>query len=202
MIKNLVFDMGGVIIDYNPQKTLNTYFPEKYHDVLNQYVFKNNIWSKLDNGLMTSDDAIEDILPRIPKETRPLIKEMINDFYPYMKPFPEMYELIKAAKAAGYPVYLLSNATPRFFDHFLDIPALTLMDGYFISALYKIIKPHREIYEAFCNKFSLEPCECFFIDDMEANIKGAEDFGMSGFVYTNPDTESLKKALLQKGVKI
>ena len=97
-------------------------------------------------------------------------------------------------------MYLLSNATPRFFDRYLDIPALTLMDGYFISALYKLLKPQREIYEAFCNKFSLKAEECFFIDDMPQNIQGAKDYGMSGFVFKK-DIQALEKALNDEGVE-
>ena len=109
---------------------------------------------------------------------------------------------IKELKNNGYPIYLLSNATPRFFDRYLDIPAFEFFDGFFISSCYKLLKPNKEIYEAFCNKFSLKSEECFFIDDLEANIKGAKDYGMSGFVFSAPDTDSLKLALREAGVNI
>ena len=192
--------MGGVLIDFNFQKTLKEYFPEKHHEVLNREVFMNSIWQDLDGGFLRSDEAIEMILPKIPDETRQLISEMVNDFYPYMPPFPQMYDVIKRIKAAGYPVYLLSNATPRVFDYYLNIPSLTLMDGFFISALYKLRKPQREIYEAFCNKFSLKPEECFFIDDMPQNIEGARAFGMKGHVFKITDIEALEKALNNEGI--
>lgn len=193
--------MGGVLIDYNPKKTVSTYFPEEYYDILMNEVFANQLWHKLDGGLLRHDEAIPLVLPKIPEETRALVKEMLTDFYPYMPPFPEMYELIKRIKKAGYKVYLLSNATPRFFDRYLDIPALTLMDGYFISALYKLLKPQQEIYEAFCRKFSLNAEECFFIDDMPQNIEGAKKYGMDGHVFKASDIESLENALNAAGVK-
>ncbi|MBQ7115164.1 MAG: HAD family phosphatase [Clostridia bacterium] len=200
MIKNVVFDMGGVLIDFNARKTITTYFPREYHDVLMQEVFGSELWHKLDSGHLRHDEAISIVLPRIPEETRPLIKEMLSDFYSYMPPFPEMYELIKRIKEAGYNVYLLSNATPRFFDNYLNIPALSLMDGFFISCVYKMLKPQKEIYEAFCNKFSLNPEECFFIDDMPQNIEGAKNYGMKGFVFKNLDIKNLEKALNAEGV--
>ncbi len=200
MIKNIVFDMGGVLIDYNPKKTVATYFPQEYYDILMEEVFANQLWHRLDGGTLRHDEAIEIVLPRIPKETRDLVKVMLTDFYPYMPPFPQMYNLIKKIKAAGYNVYLLSNATPRFFDRYQDIPALTLMDGYFISALYKLLKPQKEIYEAFCNKFSLKPEECFFIDDMPQNIEGARNYGMKGHVFKISEVESLENALHNEGV--
>ena len=201
LIKNVVFDMGGVLIDYNAGKTITTYFPEEYHEILMQEVFASELWHQLDGGRLRHDQAVEIVLPKIPAETRPLIKEMLTDFYPYMPPFPEMYDFIKKIKTAGYSVYLLSNATPRFFDRYLDIPALSLMDGYFISCVYKLLKPQPEIYEAFCNKFSLKPEECFFIDDMPQNIEGAVNYGMKGHVYKAVDIKSLENALNAEGVR-
>lgn len=192
--------MGGVLIDYNPKKTITTYFPEEYHDVLMREVFDSELWHKLDGGLLRHDEAVPIVLPKIPEETIPLIKEMLTDFYPYMPPFPEMFDFVKRIKNAGYNVYLLSNATPRFFDNYLSIPALTLMDGFFISALYKMLKPQKEIYEAFCNKFSLKPDECFFIDDLSRNIEGAKKYGMKGFVFKITDLKSLENALNAEGV--
>ena len=199
LVKNIVFDMGGVLIDFNFDRTLKEYYPEKYHDILNQLVFKNDVWRRMDGGFERSDDVIERVVPQLPDETRQLMSDMISDFYPYMPAIDGMADLIKRLKKAGYSVYLLSNATPRFFDRYLDIPALTLMDGYFISALYKLLKPQREIYEAFCNKFSLKAEECFFIDDMPQNIQGAKDYGMSGFVFKK-DIQALEKALNDEGV--
>ncbi len=200
LIKNVVFDMGGVLIDYNSRKTISTYFPEEYHEVLIKEVFDSELWHKLDGGLLRHDEAVSIVLPRIPEETRALIKEMLSDFYPYMPPFPEMYDFIKRIKNAGYNVYLLSNATPRFFDNYLNIPALTLMDGFFISCVYKMLKPQKEIYEAFCNKFSLKPEECFFIDDLPQNIEGAKNYGLKGFVFKNLDIKNLEIALNAEGV--
>lgn len=191
--------MGGVLIDFNFDRTLKEYYPEKYHDILNQLVFKNDVWRRMDGGFERSDDVIERVVPQLPEETRQLMSGMISDFYPYMPAIDGMADLIKRLKKAGYSVYLLSNATPRFFDRYLDIPALTLMDGYFISALYKLLKPQREIYEAFCNKFSLKAEECFFIDDMPQNIQGAKDYGMSGFVFKK-DIQALEKTLNDEGV--
>lgn len=192
--------MGGVLIDFNPKKTISTYFPEEYHDILMNEVFDSDLWHRLDGGTLRHDEAISLVLPRIPKSTRPLIEEMLSDFYSYMPPFPQMYEFIKRIKDAGYNVYLLSNATPRFFDNYLNIPALTLMDGFFVSCVYKMLKPQKEIYEAFCNKFSLNPEECFFIDDLPQNIEGAKNYGMKGFVFKNLDIENLEIALNAEGV--
>jgi putative hydrolase of the HAD superfamily len=203
MIKNIVFDMGGVILDFNLKKTVEAEFSPEYHDVIYEHVFgENSVWKTLDEGIYTFDQVIPGILEKIPEEIHEKITAMVTDFYDYMPPFKETYELIKELKNKGYPIYLLSNATPRFFDRYLDVPAFEFFDGFFISSCYKLLKPNKEIYEAFCNKFSLKPEECFFIDDLEANIEGAKNYGMKGFVFKAPDTKSLRVALRESGVNI
>ena len=203
MIKNIVFDMGGVILDFNLKKTVTQEFAPEYHDVIYEHVFgENSVWKTLDEGIYTYDQVIPGILEKLPPELHEKVSAMVTDFYDYMPPFPETYELIKELKEKGYKIYLLSNATPRFFDRYLDIPAFEYFDGLFISALYKLLKPNREIYEAFCNKFSLDPTECFFIDHLEANIEGAKKYGMQGFQFKAPDTTELRKALREQGVNI
>lgn len=200
VIKNIVFDMGKVLIDFDFDRTLNECFLPEHHAVVNEHVFRNPVWREMDGGLKRSEDVIPEVLPKLPPEIRDTIASMISDFYPYMPVIEGMESLVKKLKKAGYKVYLLSNATPRFFDRYLDIPAITLMDGYFISALYKLLKPQREIYEAFCNKFSLKADECFFIDDMPENIQGAVDYGMRGFVFKK-DINALENALRENGVE-
>ncbi len=192
--------MGGVLIDLNLKRTLNEYFKEEYHDLILEKVFNSQYWRDMDAGLARADEVIPEILPQLPEETRELMAQMISNFYPYMPPLPKMEEFILRLKKAGYNVYLLSNATPRFFDVYQNVPALCLMDGYFISALYKIIKPQREIYEAFCKKFNLRADECFFIDDMPVNIEGARSFGMKGFVFDTKDLIGLENELNANGV--
>ncbi len=196
-----MFDMGGVILDFDVKKTLNEYFSPEHSDLIRKEVFESELWKELDRGTRTFDEVLPLMLSRLPEETHALVTEMEADFYPYMPPFDDMLEFIKSVKASGYKVYLLSNASPRVFDHYFDIPALLLMDGLFVSAMYKVIKPEKEIYEKFCEKFSLLPEECFFIDDNECNITAAKGFGMEGFVYKAHNIKGLKEALVSSGVK-
>lgn len=192
--------MGGVLIDLNLKRTLSEHFKEEHHDLLLERVFNSQLWRDMDAGIKRAEDVIPVLLPQLPEETRPLMKEMISNFYPYMPPLPYMEDFILRLKKAGYKVYLLSNATPRFFDVYQNYPAICLLDGFFISALYKIIKPQPEIYEAFCKKFSLKAEECFFIDDMPVNIEGARSYGMKGFVFDTKDLAGLEKELNANGV--
>lgn len=200
LIKNIVFDMGGVLIDLDLQRTLNQYFKPEHHKEILEKVFLSKEWRDMDAGALRSSDAIPKILPQLPEETRPLLSEMIDNFYPYMPPLDFMEGFITRLKKAGYKTYLLSNASPRFFDVYKNYPAICQLDGFFISALYKLIKPQTEIYEAFCKKFNVKPEECFFIDDMKVNIDAAKAYGMQGFVFDTKDVVSLEKELNALGV--
>lgn len=202
MIKNIIFDMGGVLIDYNPEKALYSIFTKETADLLLKEIFRNPVWSDKDRGIIFPDDIMAMKKDVIPADIYNKVYGMVENFYPYMPPFEKMYDFIKQLKDNGYGIYLLSNASSDFHERRSGIPALSLFDGVIISADYKLLKPEKEIYEALYSEFSLRPEECFFIDDVQANIDGARATGMDGHCYYHGDIEILKTALIEKGVKI
>lgn len=202
MIKNIIFDMGGVLIDYNPEKALYGIFDRQTADILLREIFRNEIWSLKDRGLIFPKDIMEQKRDAIPSEVFEKVSEMVGNFYPYMPPFEKMHNLVKQLKENGYGIYLLSNASSDFHIRREGIPALSLFDGVIISADYKLLKPEKEIYLTLFEKFGLKPEECFFIDDVQANIDGAKMAGMDGHCYAHGDVEILKKALKEKGIMI
>ncbi len=202
MIKNIIFDMGGVLIDYNPEKTLYGLFDKETADILLREIFRNKIWSDKDRGIIFPKEIMEQKRHSIPAEVFDKVSEMVDNFYPYMPPFEKMYHFIKSLKNNGYGIYLLSNASSDFHERREGIPALSLFDGVLISADYKLLKPEKEIYLALYEKFSLKPEECFFIDDVQANIDGAKVTGMDGHCYYHGDIEILKKDMISKGITV
>ncbi len=202
MIKNIIFDMGGVLIDYNPEKTLYSMFDKETADILLREIFRNPIWNDKDRGIIFPEDIMKQKKDLIPAEHLEKTAELVNNFYPYMPPFEKMHDLIKQLKEKGYGIYLLSNASSDFHERRQSIPALALFDGVVVSADYKLLKPEKEIYLALFEKFSLRPEECYFIDDVQKNIDGARAVGMDGHCYYHGDIEILKKAMIEKGIDI
>ncbi len=202
MIKNIIFDMGGVLIDYNPEKTAKEHFSKEHGEILLREILRNQIWSDKDRGIIFPDEIMEKKRNSIPAEIFDKASEMVHNFYPYMPPFEKMCGLVKELKEKGYGIYLLSNASSDFHERRSGIPALQYFDGVVISADYKLLKPEKEIYETLFEKFSLKPEECFFIDDVQKNIDGAKAAGMDGHCYSHGDVEILRAALREKGIDV
>lgn len=187
MFKNIVFDMGNVLINFYPKKIFSTILSDEAEiDAILTHFYNTDEYREVDRGTLTYAQMLDIIKDNLPEHLIALLKELYVDncfVTNHMPPFPEMYDLVSQLKENGYNVYLLSNATSQFYSYREKIPVLSLMDGVLISADYKLLKPEREIYETLFDKFSLIPDECIFIDDVEENIRGSIDCGMDGIVF-------------------
>ena len=202
MIKNIVFDMGGVLIDYNPEKALYGELDKESADIALAEIFRNNIWSEKDRGVVSAEEILALKGGLIPAHAYDKVAEMVMNLYPFMPPFEETERIVKRLKSNGYRIFLLSNASLDFYDEKKNIPALSYFDGYLISADYKLIKPEKEIYLTLFSKFNLRPEECFFVDDVEANCEASRVLGMKAFRLINQDFEGLIKAFKENGIRI
>ena len=187
MIRNIIFDMGNVLVAYTPEKTLREMgVSEDDIQFLMREVFSSFEWVEMDRGTLSKPEAFEIMKPRLPRYLADFVFEntIANSIMDRMPPFPEMYDLVCEIKKAGYPVYLLSNASPDFYVFSKRYPVMDLMDGKIVSADYKVVKPERELYQILFDTFSLKPEECFFVDDLERNIEGAKAAGMDGICFS------------------
>lgn len=202
MIKNIVFDMGRVLIHYDAKNYVKKHVKDSVSiELLYHEIFCSVEWLKMDRGVMTVDEAIASIQKGVPESHHSTVQLLIQNWHSDIPPFPQMEDLIANLKTHGYRIYLLSNTSKSFHGFRLGIPALKYFDGEFISADYGLLKPDFAIYEKFYKTFDLKPEECYFIDDSPANIEVAERTGMKGFVY-HGDIIQLKKALIEVGISI
>ena len=202
MIRNIVFDMGGVVIRFDRELFIRRLgVPEKDARILMDQVFRSVEWAMMDRGTISEEGAEAAICPRIPARLHDAAKKLIRMWERPILPVDGMYELIDELKSLGYPVYLLSNASLRQPEYWARVPAAALFDGTLISSYVRLVKPQPEIYHLFCGTFRLREDECFFIDDSPQNIEGALFSGMQGFVF-NGDVAPLRAALRAAGVPI
>lgn len=207
-IKNLVFDMGNVLLSFDTESVMTRLGIRKEEErrLFSRTIFESDVWQAYDRGTVEKD-AFRPLVESLPAHLRDLAKEMLFDHIfaaTYMPPIPQMETLIASACKQGYSMYLLSNAGQDFHIYHKGIPALRYFSGLFLSSDYKLLKPEPEIYERFFEKFSLNPKTCLFIDDLPANIEGAKRCGMDGIVFNaaKEDIAVLYEKLKEKGIFI
>lgn len=203
MIRNIVFDMGQVLVYFRPDIFIERLgVPQEDGALLMREVFRDREWVQLDRGTLTEEEALELICKRLPERLHGAAEELVCGWWKRpLLPVPGMAELIAGLKQAGYGIYLLSNANRQLPKYFPRIPGAEYFDGRIVSAEWLMIKPQREIYEKLYEVYGLNPRECFFIDDQPANVEGAYCTGMEGAVFDG-DMQRLYGRLAEAGVAV
>ena len=200
MIKNIVFDMGNVLVRYDSMRTSRQFEEDETElNLVNTSVFVSPEWIFLDMGVMSEEEALKKMQARLPQgHAREAARLCLEHWHEYcMWEIPGMRELVTELKEKGYGIYRCSNASLRMLSCYRQvIPAIELFDGVLFSAEVKCLKPQKEIYMHFYRRFNLKPEECFFIDDLPGNIEGARQTGMDGYCFADGDVERLKARLL------
>ena len=202
MIRNIVFDMGGVLIRFDRDLFMERLgVPEEDKRLLMREVFLAPEWVMMDRGTLTDQQAGEIMCRRIPERLHEAVWKLVTFWDRPILEIEGMYDLVEELKGMGYGIYLLSNASIRQHDYWPRIPASKFFDGTLVSADVKLVKPMPEIYRKLFSTFSLNADECFFIDDSTANIEAALYVGMHGAVFFN-DMARLRVDLNRAGVPV
>ena len=201
MIRNVVFDMGNVIIRFDPGCFIDREGitdPADRELVMNE-LFRSLEWAQMDSGVLTEETAEPLILARFPDRLQAQVRRLLYSWSRPEDTLPGMESLVGRLKSAGYRIFLLSNASKAQHTYWPKVPASRLFEGKLISCDIGKVKPMREIYEAFTEKFSLLPGECVFIDDAIQNVAGAVACGWQGIVF-HGDAAELERKLSALGV--
>ncbi len=185
MIDTVVFDIGGVLVDWHWKKTFLEWFGEELAEKLADATVRDKAWLEVDRGVL-SEEEVAALLTRNAPEYGKEIARIVHRSHELVTPFPFAEAWVRALKAAGYRVYILSNFSKFGFE--AAKPSFTFLpyaDGALISYEVQLVKPDRAIYEALCERFSIVPEHAVFLDDNAANVEGARAFGMHGIVVEN-----------------
>lgn len=186
MIKNIVFDIGRVLLDYQPMNYLESLGIEQKDSIhLNEVVFKNDLWLQLDRGTITKEEAIQKYCTISPLHTEK-IHQIMNTWPDMLTLIEGTSELLRELLAKGYNVYLLSNfQEDGFIQVYNKFTFLQEVKGKVISYEAKLLKPEKEIYIHLLEKYNLIPEETAFIDDLKENVEAAIALGIQGIVFEN-----------------
>lgn len=202
MVKNIVLDVGRVLVAWQPKELMKELgFSDEIVGELSKALFESGIWNETDRGVLSDEEFLALAVGNAPayeKEIRLFWENVGKAIWQ----FSYVKEWIGAMKEAGYHVYILSNYGSWTYEKTKDnaLDFLEDVDGAIFSYQVKLIKPDAEIYYALLEKYGLQAEESVFLDDLPANIEGAKAVGMHGIVFAG--LEDALVELERLGVKI
>jgi epoxide hydrolase-like predicted phosphatase len=191
MVKNIVFDLGNVLISFVPSEYLKKKnYPEIIRNTILNDIFRSDEWKMLDNGDITTREAIDAITLKSALK-REEIAHIFGLRTEVMFPLDNNVRLLPALKKKGFSLYYLSNFPLDSFEEIRnDYFFFRHFDGGIISSEVKLSKPDVRIYKLFLEKYSLLPEECLYIDDLEENAESARSAGMKAITTFGSDSIS------------
>lgn len=203
MIKNIIFDMGQVLMYFQPELYVDRLgITGRDRELLLREIFGGVEWVRLDHGTVSEEEAVQSVCQRIPEHLHGAVRELIFHWWKgTIRPVPGMAELMKELKEAGYSLYLLSNASCRQVQYHNRIPGMEYLDGRLVSAECGLLKPGYEIYKQLLSTYGLKAEESVFIDDVPMNVEAAVCLGICGVLFVD-DVDRLRRELRALGVKL
>lgn len=201
MIKNIVFDLGGVLIDFKPEKYLEHIgYSEEEVSFFTTMIFWSSEWSEYNSSKHDDRRTKENLIKRNPQYASE-IENIFNkiDYQYILFEKKDTVHYLKELKSRGYHIYLLSDLSidsynyNKQFDFFNDI----------IGGVYSFevgsTKPNKKNYETLLSKYQLIPEETIFIDDRLENVKAADNCGIHGIQFTTLEDVKEQITILEKG---
>jgi epoxide hydrolase-like predicted phosphatase len=185
-IRNVVFDMGGVLLKWEPLYYARR-FSENDEDaaLLAQAVFGSAEWAQQDTGALEADTIAWIAAERLPERLHANAADLAHRWWEKRTFIPDMDQLIEDLKRAGYGIYLLSNAGTSFERYMRTLPGFGSFDGMVVSCYEHVVKPNPAIYRILLERYGLHAGDCLFVDDTLLNVKGAQRVGMLGWHFAD-----------------
>lgn len=190
-IKNVVFDIGRVLVHYNPEKIIDNLAPGTAHkQAYLDTLFHAPLWQEMDRGDVSHQqgkDILSEMVDHHPEKARDL-HLFLDDFVYHLDLIDGTKSIFLELHSQSFDIYLLSNFQDIPFDRLLEEnPFLTHAKGMAVSGKLNMMKPEPEIYDYLLDTHNLDAEQTVFIDDLEENIAAAVAKGIHGIVFHSPD---------------
>ncbi|MBQ5894821.1 MAG: HAD family phosphatase, partial [Rikenellaceae bacterium] len=149
-------------------------------------------WVEYDRGTKSRAE-VEQIMADIKGCSIERCHEAMAKAIDIQAPIPCTEKLIHELKERGYRLFVLSNMSSDFIEHIRRFDIYRQFEGDIVSCEEQTVKPEAEIYRRLIDRYALDPAETLFIDDREANLRAAEQFGITTFHFTEPREESCER---------
>ena len=196
MIKNVIFDYGNVLVDWNPAYLFLPVFggDEEKCKYFTDNVCNREWFTRIDQG-ESMDVCVAELQKRYPEYADAVAMFRDRWFEMCNGEIPGMLEIIQDLKNKGVGVYGLTNwPAETFAEAHRRFRTLAGIDNYVVSSAVRLAKPQPEIYQLLLSKYNLKAEECVFIDDRVDNVNAAKALGITGIVFPG-SADALRKEL-------
>jgi putative hydrolase of the HAD superfamily len=178
-VRNVIFDLGGVVLDWNPVAILQGFYTdEATRAFIKASLFEHSDWLLMDRGVYSESDVIARLQQRTGRAADELAR-LLEAVRQSLQPKPDTLALLDRLAQRQVPLYCLSNMPATTFDYVRQRHGFwRVFRGIVISGEINMLKPDREIFEHLLTRYSLNASETIFIDDHEPNIRAAEALGI------------------------
>ncbi len=184
---NIVFDLGGVVFDWQPEAIISHFFDDEgERSLVRKKVFQHRDWIELDRGTLPLPDAADRGATRTGL-SRQHIERLLEAVPSFLVPIDATFDLIRGLGDTEHRLFVLSNmhlASAAHLEASYDI--WEMFDGIVFSCRVKMVKPERQIYEHLLNHHDLEPTDTVFIDDVAENLSAAKALGIRTLQFLDP----------------
>ncbi len=191
MIKNIIFDLGRVLLEFEPESFLWQHYSShpRAQDMvasIMEHVFNSREWIELDRGIISLSVATQKMIQRCP-QYKDEIEYCMQNWHKMLIPIAGSVTILKEIKSNKYTIYILSNFQKNAFEYVeKKYDFFSLFDDKIISYTMGMIKPEAAIFKETIARFSINPEESLFIDDMLPNVKAAAEAGFQTIHFKNP----------------
>jgi FMN phosphatase YigB (HAD superfamily) len=184
MVRNVIFDLGGVVLDWNPDRLVARFQPQaELQSAFKAALFGHDDWKAFDRGGLTEPELIDRLEARL-KLPRSEVNALLDATRHSLIEKPDTVQLIRDLQHRGIPLFCLSNMPAAVYVHLQRQHSFwDAFSGIVISGEVKMMKPEPEVFLHLLETFKLRAAESVFIDDVVVNIEAAEIVGLHGILF-------------------
>lgn len=203
MIKNIVFDLGGVLIDFKPERYLaHIGFSEEDITLFTKIVFYGKQWNEYNSSKLNVKQTEQELIQSYPQYNDKLKRIFDNINYEYILfEMKDTSNYLKELKDKGYNIYILSDLNIDSYNYNKQFNFFDYITGGVYSFEIGTTKPNKNNYKVLLEKYNLIPEETIFIDDRLNNIQVANDLGIFGIQFVTLDIVKDEIKKLEKRTK-
>ena len=186
MTRSVIFDLGGVVVEWNPERILDSYYADpQMRAIMKTALFLHTDWLQLDRGTLSEADLLLRVGGRTGRPATELAG-LLDAIRESLHAKTDTVALLQELAARGVPLYCLSNMSSDMFRYLRERHSFwSVFRGIVISGDIKLLKPEREIFELLLDRYGLVATDTIFVDDNEPNIEAARALGIHTVWFKN-----------------